>query len=269
MMRLKKVVQVLPLLTVFGLAGCFGSAFTDLLITSVKLTPANPTIAAGATQLFVLSATFAGGITNRESASDVTWFSDNTAVATIDKTGLVTAVAAGTAHIEGNYHANNATTLLTVTTAANVAMAVAGDSRSLQVTNLRTGQRMSFAADGLRDLIMVSRDGATNGGGGRADDAEVSVLPEHGPAWIAVDPAAKYLYVVNHTSESISVFAIDWKTGALQAIPFSPFSAGAKPWSVEVDPDGAGISVTHFQSGEVSRFRVNPASGTLKLFGEN
>lgn len=264
MMRLKKVVQVLPLLTVFGLAGCFGSAFTDLLITSVKLTPANPTIAAGATQLFVLSATFAGGITNREPANDVTWFSDNTSVATIDKTGLVTAIAMGTAHIEGNYHANNATTLLTVTAAANVAMASVGDTRSLQVTNLKTGQQMSFAADGLRDLITVLR-----GSGQGMVESEVSVLPEHGPAWISVDAAGKYLYVVNHTSESVSVFAIDWKAGGLKAIPFSPFAAGAKPWSVEVDADGNGISVTHFQNSEVSRLRVDVLTGSLKPFGEN
>jgi DNA-binding beta-propeller fold protein YncE len=269
MNKFKKFIQILPVLSLLGLAGCFGSTFTDLLISSVKLTPANPTVAVGATQLFVLSATFAGGITDRESAKDVTWFSDNTTVATIDKTGLVTAIAAGTAHIEGNYHANKATTLLTVTAAAGVAIAAAGDSRMLQVTNLRTGQQMIFAADGLRDLITVSRGGTMSGSGATANDSEVSVLPEHGPAWIAIDPGGKYLYVVNHTSKSVSVLAIDWKTGALKAVPFSPFAAGAKPWSVEVDADGLGVSVAHFNSDEVSRFQVDPATGAMKLFGEN
>jgi len=269
MIRFKKLIQILPVLSLLGLAGCFGSTLSDLLISSVELTPANPTIAVGATQLFVLSATFAGGITNRESASDVTWFSDDTAVATIDKTGLVTAIAAGTAHIEGNYHANNATTLLTVTAAANVAMAAAGDSRVLQVTNLRTGQEMIFAADGLRDLVAVSRSGNMSENSGTANDSEVSVLPEHGPAWMAIDPGGKYLYVVNHTSESVSVFAIDWKTGALKAVPFSPFAAGAKPWSIEVDADGSGVSVAHLNSDEVSRFHADPATGALKPFGEN
>lgn len=268
MIRFKKLVQILPVLSLLGLAGCFGSTLSDLLITSVKLTPANPTVAVGATQLFVLSATFAGGMTNRESASDVTWFSDDTAVATIDRTGLVTAVAAGTAHIEGNYHANNATTLLTVT-AANVAMAAAGDSRVLQVTNLRTGQEMIFAADGLRDLVAVSRGGNMSDISGTANEREVSVLPEHGPAWMAIDPGGKYLYVVNHTSASVSVFAIDWKTGELNSVPFSPFTAGAKPWSVEVDADGLGVSVAHFNSDEVSRFHADPATGALKPFGEN
>ena len=267
MSNFKKFAQVLPVLAVLGLAGCIGSVLNDLLINSVHLTPANPTIAAGATQAFVLSANFVDGTTNHEPAKDVTWSSDNAAVATIAKTGVATAVAAGTAHISGNFHGNNGTTLLTVTAAANVATAVAGDSRSLRVTNLRTGQEMSFAADGLRDVIMVSRGGMASGVS--ADTDEVSVLPEHGPAWIGVDSAGKYIYVVNRASESVSVFEIDWKDGTLKAVRFSPFSAGAKPWTVDVEPDGAGVSVTHFQSSEVSRFRIDPASGALKPLGEN
>jgi DNA-binding beta-propeller fold protein YncE len=268
MIRFKKFMQILPVLSLLGLSGCFGSALSDLLINSVHLTPANPTIAVGATQTFVLSANYVDGTTDRESANDVTWFSDNTAVATIDKKGLVTAVAVGTAHIEGNFHSNNATTLLTVTAAANVATAVEGDSRLLHVANLKTGRQMSFAADGLRDLIMVSWGRGTTEDQ-PTEDSEVSVSPEHGPAWLAVDPAGKYLYVLNHTSESVSVFAIDWKTGALRAIPFSPFPAGAKPSSVEVGSDGSGVSVTHFQSVDVSRFRVDHETGALRPFGEN
>jgi DNA-binding beta-propeller fold protein YncE len=269
MIRFKKFMQILPVLSLLGLSGCFGSTLSDLLISSVHLTPANPTIAAGATQAFVLSANYVDGTTDHEPANDVTWFSDNTAVATIDKTGLVTALAVGTAHIEGNFHSNNATTLLTVTAAANVATAVEGDSRVLRVANLKTGREMSFAVDGLRDLIMVSWGRGTTADHLATDHSEVSVLPEHGPAWLATDPAGKYVYVVNQTSESVSVFAIDWKTGALNPILFSPFSAGAKPLSVEVDSDGSGVSVTHFQSADVSRFRVDRETGALRPFDEN
>jgi lactonase family protein with 7-bladed beta-propeller/Big-like domain-containing protein len=267
MASFRRLLQVLPLIfSLIGLASCFNSAVTDLLITSVDLAPANPTLAIGATQQFILSATFVGGSTDKESPNNMDWLSDNLAVATISKMGIATAVGAGTAHIIGSYHGNNAKTLLTVTAAAGaVAIAADGDSRVLNVTNLRTGHQMTFAADSLRDSIMVS------GGGGRtgATELEISVLPERGPAWLAVDPAARYLYVVNHTSESVSVFAINWKTGMLTAVPFSPFSAGAKPWSVAVDPDGSGVVVKHFQSAEISRFRVDPTTGTLKPFGEN
>jgi Lactonase, 7-bladed beta-propeller/Bacterial Ig-like domain (group 2) len=266
MASFRRSLQVLALLSLVGLASCFNSAVTDLLITSVDLTPANPTLAIGATQQFILSATFVGGSTDRESPNDMDWLSDNLTVATINRMGIATAVGAGTAHIEGSYHGNVAKTLLTVTAAAAaVGIAADGDSRVLHVTNLRTGQQMTFAADGLRDSIVVSR----GGGGAGTSELQISVLPEHGPAWLAVDPDAKYLYVVNHTSESISVFAITWKMGTLTAVPFSPFSEGAKPWSVAVEPDGSGVVVKHFQSGEISRFRVDPTTGALKPFGEN
>ena len=122
----------------------------------------------------------------------------------------------------------------------------------------------ALVLNAMRDSIMVSRGDEPDAG-----DHEVSVAPEHGPAWLAVDSAAKYLYVVNHTSETVSVFAIDWKSGALSAVPFSPFAAGAKPWTVAVDPDGSAISVGHFQTEDISRLRVDRAAGSLKPFDEN
>jgi len=255
--KFKQLVQVLPLLSLLGLAGCFSSAVSNLFITGVKLTPANPTIAVDATQQFELTVMFVDGQTSNVTTSDSTYASDNKAVATVNATGLATAVATGTANILASYRGNNTKTLLTVTAAANVAIAVQGDSRVLQVTNLRTGQRMTFAANGLGDSLMISRDGVGTAA------TEVSVLPEHGPGWLAIDPSGNYLYLVNHTSESISAFSINWKTGELNSIVASPFASAAKPSSVEVNPDGTGLSVAHFQDSSVSHFRIDPATGAL------
>jgi 6-phosphogluconolactonase (cycloisomerase 2 family) len=93
--------------------------------------------------------------------------------------------------------------------------------------------------------------------------SEISVLPEHGPSWLAIDPSGRYLYVLNLASESISAFAIDWKIGALQTVVCSPFPLGAKPSSIEVDSDGAGLSAAHLPGGEVSHFLIDPATGAL------
>ena len=267
MISYKRVLLALPLLSILGLTSCVGSAVSDLLINHVDLTPSNPTIAVGATQQFMLSATYLDGMTDHESPTKTAWFVDNAAVATIDHKGVATAIGAGTANIKGSYHGNSNTTVLTVTAAAAaVASAAEGDSRVLTVTNLRTGQQLTFAANAMRDSISISAGG---GGTSAASEREVSVAPERGPAWLAVDSGAQYLYVVNHTSESISVFSIDWKAGTLSAVPFSPFAAGAKPWSVAVDPDGSGVSVRHFEGMQISRFRVDRASGSLKPFDEN
>lgn len=257
MINFKRLVRFLPALSILWLSGCFSSALKDLLITSVKITPANPTIAIGATQQFSLVVTYLDGQTDHPSPNSTAWSSDNAAVATIDKMGVATGVTAGTANIGGSYHGNNTTTVLTVTAPSNVAIAVHGDSRVLQVTNLRTGQQMTFAANGLRDSVMIALDS------GSRTVAEISVLPEHGPGWLAIDPSGRYLYVLNLASESISAFTIDWKNGALEAVVSSAFPVGAKPSSIEVDSDGAGLSVAHFPGAEVSHFLIDPATGAL------
>jgi hypothetical protein len=256
-LKFKQFVQILPLLSLLGLSGCISSDVSNLFITGVKLTPANPTIAVDATQQFVLTATFLDGQTSNVTTSDSRYSSDNTAVATVNASGLATAVATGTANILASYHGNNTKTLLTVTAVANVLSLVEGDSRVPHVTHLRTGQRMTFAANGLGDSVMISRDGE-----GMAA-TEVSVLPEHGPGWLAIDPSASYLYVVNQTSQSISAFSINWKTGEMNTVVGSPFAAASKPSSVEVNTDGTGLSVAHFEDSTISQFRIDPATGAL------
>jgi hypothetical protein len=255
--KLKQSVQVFALLSILGLTACVSSSVKNLFITGVKLTPANPTIGIGSTQQFVLTATYVGGQTANETTNDSTYSSDNKAVATVNTVGLATGISVGTANILASYHGNNTKTLLTVTVPSGVGSSVQGDSRVLQVSNLRTGQRMTFAANGLADSLVISRDGDSSG------PAEVSVLPERGPGWLAIDPSANYLYVLNQTSGSISAFVVNWKTGELEPVVSSPFPTGAKPWSVEVDPDGAGLSVSHFEDPAISRFRIDPATGAL------
>jgi hypothetical protein len=255
--KFKQFVQILPLVSILGLSGCISSAVSNLFITGVKLTPANPTIGVAGTQQFVLTATYLDGQTSNVTNSDSTYSSDNKAVATVNATGLATAVAIGTANILASYRGNNTKTLLTVSATALVVITAQGDSRVLHVTNMRTGQRMTFAANGLGDSLTISRDGEG------VAATEVSVLPEHGPGWLAIDPSGRYLYVVNHTSGSISAFSVNWKTGELNTVVGAPFAAAAKPSSVEVNPDGTGLSVAHFEDSTVSNFRIDPATGAL------
>jgi DNA-binding beta-propeller fold protein YncE len=256
LLKLRHVLQVLPLLALLGLCSC-GSALSNLLVSSVKLTPANPTIAVGGTQQMILVETFLDGTTNHESPTNTTWMSEDTSVVTINSAGIATGITAGTATIHGSHKDNDASTAVTVTATEDVAITARGDSQTLRVKNLRTGQEIAFTANQSRDSISVTPSGEG------MEPSETSVLPGHGPAWLAIDPSGKYLYVVNQTSENVSAFAIDWKTASLYEVVASPFSAGAKPWSIEVDPGGATASVGHFLRVDISHFRIDPATGAL------
>jgi hypothetical protein len=254
--KLRRLLQILPLLSLLALPGC-GSALGNLLVSSTNLTPAKPTIGINGRQQFVLVETFIDGSTNHESPSNTSWTSTDTSVATINNMGIAIGLSAGTTIIKGSHKDNDASTLLTVAAPANVPIAVHGDSQTLHVTNLSTGRQITFVANTFRDSVTASPDSEG------MVSSEASVLPGHGPAWLAIDPSGHFLFVVNHTSEDVSAFAIDWKTGSLYSVGASPFAAGTQPWSVEVDSDGAALSVEHFRSPEISHFRIDPASGAL------
>jgi uncharacterized protein YjdB len=84
-------------------------------VGSVTVTPAAATVAAGCTlQLKGTVFDQAGNVISRP----VIWSSDKTAVAAVDQTGLVTALAGGIATITGTSQPKNATAVVTVVAAA-------------------------------------------------------------------------------------------------------------------------------------------------------
>src|SRR5262249_23018155 len=82
-------------------------------LTSIGVTPANPTVPVGGTQQFTATGTYSDSST-QNLTSQVTWASSNTAAATISSTGLATAVAAGTTTISATLGAVSGSTGLTV-----------------------------------------------------------------------------------------------------------------------------------------------------------
>ena len=90
---------------------------TNVLI-SIAVSPANPSVQAGATEQFHATGTFTGGKT-QDITKTVTWSSSATSVATISNTvgtqGLATAVAAGVTTIKATHIGISASTTLTVT----------------------------------------------------------------------------------------------------------------------------------------------------------
>jgi hypothetical protein len=90
------------------------------LLTAIVVTPAVPAIAVGQTIQFSAKAVFSDG-TSQDVSSLATWLSSNTAVATINSTGLATSVSTGNSTITASFEGLTGGTVLTVDNLAIVA----------------------------------------------------------------------------------------------------------------------------------------------------
>ena len=101
-------------------------------LSSITVTPPSPSVVRTQTQRFI-----ATGVYSNSSTQDLTdvvlWTSSDTAVATIDTTGLATSVGDGTTIIRATYSGVTGNTNLTVTELALVSVSVVPASLSLLV----------------------------------------------------------------------------------------------------------------------------------------
>jgi hypothetical protein len=129
--------------------GKMGSArltITAATLSSIVVTPANPSIPDGTTQQFTAIGTFSDSTTQDITAS-VTWSSGTQSVATMSNAagskGLATAVNAGSSTISASYGGHSGSTTLTVTAAVLTAIAVTPMS-----TSIAEGATQQFTATG-------------------------------------------------------------------------------------------------------------------------
>ncbi len=85
------------------------------------------------------------------------------------------------------------------------------------------------------------------------------------PDSVTVDPSGKFAYVANSGSSNVSAYTINATTGALTAVPGSPFAAGTTPVSVTVDPSGKFAYVANSGSDTVSAYTIDPAPARSPL----
>ena len=115
-------------------------------LQSIAVTPANPTLTAGTTRQFTATGTYSDSST-QNLTSQVTWASANTSVATISNAsgsqGLATAVATGSSSISATLGGVTGSTVLTVSAAVLLSIAVTPVNPSIAV-----GQTVQFTATG-------------------------------------------------------------------------------------------------------------------------
>lgn len=143
---------------------------TTLLVTaappvlqSIAVTPTGQTVAIGNTLQMVATGTFNVGPT-QDITGQVTWASDNEAVATVDaKTGLVTAVAAGDANISATKDAITASTKVSVTATVVTAIVITPDTVTLRGTETQQFTAMATFSDGTtKDITATAKWASSN-----------------------------------------------------------------------------------------------------------
>ena len=107
--------------TLDGVVGATDLNITDITLTAIVVTPANPSVQQGLTQQFSAQGNYSDG-SNRNLTNLVTWASSNTAGATISSSGLARVVAGGTEQITATYQSvTGATNLRGISTDATLA----------------------------------------------------------------------------------------------------------------------------------------------------
>ncbi len=90
------------------------------------------------------------------------------------------------------------------------------------------------------------------------------------PTGVAITPDGKFAYVTNKFNAQhgldgdVSGFAIDPTSGALRAVPGSPFATGKFPTGVAITPNGKFAYVPAWQSHSVFAYAIDAHTGALE-----
>ena len=125
---------------------------TNATIVSINVTASPQTIAVGTTSDFIATGRFSDN-TFQDITNDVTWSSDNTAVAAITDWATATAVSPGTANISATFNGVSGSTPLDVTTATISSISVTPASAELVPNTSLSCDATATLSDGTTQLI--------------------------------------------------------------------------------------------------------------------
>jgi 6-phosphogluconolactonase len=136
-------------------------------------------------------------------------------------------------------------------------LAFSPNSRSVYVINEHQSSISAFSFEAARGILHPLQT--------------ISTLPkdfkgQNTAAEVRVSQSGKFLYASNRGHDSIAVFAIDPRTGALTPIEDVP-SQGKTPNSFAFDPTGSFLFVGNVSSDNIVGFRVDAKNGRLNPTG--
>ena len=133
------------LVTVLLLSSCGGFFPSADTIVALSVSPTGAFIKPTATQQYTATATF-GNNTMGDATDKVTWLSSDTSKATIDTSGLATAVALGTTTITAKSGSVTATSLLTVSNKTVTSLTINTSTTTISLSQSQTAQFTAMAS---------------------------------------------------------------------------------------------------------------------------
>jgi uncharacterized protein YjdB len=253
--------------TLNGVTTTLSVTVGNATVTSIAITPQNPTLAAGQSQQLTATATYSDGSTE-DLTSTVTWASSNSTVATVSPTGNVIVAQTGTANISATYGGVSASATITGTAAVATAIAVSPAS-----TALAAGQAIQFAAtatmsDGTQQTVTTSVHWSVS------DPTKASVSNSTGSNGLLTANAAGALNVVASLNSISGAAAVTVQAATLSSLTINPSAIISLPAGITQQlsvtgaySDGSSADVTSLVTWSTSQASTAYVDNNAVLHG--
>lgn len=140
-----------------GITGSTGVTITSMTVQTLAVNPTAPTIAEGTTQQFSLIGTFSDGVTTVDLTASARWQTSNFLYAVVNRQGLATGVAAGSATITATYSGSSANATLTVSNATVQSITVTPASPTIALGSMQQFAASALFSDGsTQDITSIA-----------------------------------------------------------------------------------------------------------------
>jgi 6-phosphogluconolactonase (cycloisomerase 2 family) len=271
--KLWKVVTI-AVFSVLAMSACSNSNTNKL--TRIDVTPAAPSIVAGATQQFTATATFGNG-THSDITSQVTWTSGTPAVATISAAGLATGVTAGSSMITATQGTISGNATLTVTpsgvTLQSITVAPAAPTVAVGTavdfvatghfsdgsTQVLPGATWSSGTPATASILSPGGIAVALAAGTSSIVASSGAVSSPGNTLTVQAAVARAAYVTGASDGNVSTYIL--KTGTATLIPTGSLHLINAPGQVVPEPTGRFAFA--LQANSITTLAVDPVTGAL------
>jgi hypothetical protein len=188
-------------------------------LVSIAVTPANPSIAKGATQQFTATGTYSDGSTQNLTNS-VSWTSSNTSLSTISNTGLASGVGPGSSTIQATSGSVTGSTTLNVT-AATVLSSIAVTPTNPSIAK---GSTQQFTATGR--YSDGSTQNLTNSVSWTSSNTSVGTISNTGLA-SGVGPGSSTIQATSGSVTGSTTLTVTTAAPVLKSLAVTPANSSA------------------------------------------